>query len=440
MRKLFGTTTVDINGVRTIAGGGTGKSTALVASDISDTTATGRSMMTAASVAAERAILATGNDATLASYGITGGGIIPTGSVVFADYLSSGMLRCDNSAVSRTTYAGLYGVLGAKYGAGNGSTTFNLPYAQHLQQINVPATALSTAVYYQTVTQLGDGRILVIGGEDATATAIANTYFGTITGNGITWAAGTSLPASRYGHTTTLLADGRILVTGGYDTAARTTTYFGTISGNTITWVAGTVLGQARYLHTTSLLSDGRIFVAGGWTASAQSATVFGTISGNTITWAAGTNIPAVRYGHAAVVLDDGRVVISGGRTTANVNSAVNTMYFGTIATNTVTWVTGTPMPETVYGHAIILLDDHRFFLVGGYSSPKIANVATTYFGTLATTTITWVAGLPIPTAIQGHGLLQLADGRPIMVGGFSTTALADIYFLVLGMLAFIKT
>lgn len=39
----------------------------------------------------------------------------------------SGWLLCDGSAVSRTTYAKLFSVIGTTYGSGNGSTTFNLP-------------------------------------------------------------------------------------------------------------------------------------------------------------------------------------------------------------------------------------------------------------------------------------------------------------------------
>lgn len=39
----------------------------------------------------------------------------------------AGWLECDGSAVSRTTYAGLFAVVGTTYGAGDGSTTFNLP-------------------------------------------------------------------------------------------------------------------------------------------------------------------------------------------------------------------------------------------------------------------------------------------------------------------------
>lgn len=39
----------------------------------------------------------------------------------------SGYLACDGSAVSRTTYANLFAVIGTTYGEGDGSTTFNLP-------------------------------------------------------------------------------------------------------------------------------------------------------------------------------------------------------------------------------------------------------------------------------------------------------------------------
>ena len=41
-----------------------------------------------------------------------------------------GYLLCDGSAVSRTTYADLFDVIGTTYGAGDSSTTFNVPQLQ----------------------------------------------------------------------------------------------------------------------------------------------------------------------------------------------------------------------------------------------------------------------------------------------------------------------
>lgn len=39
----------------------------------------------------------------------------------------AGWLECDGSAISRSTYAALFGIINTNYGPGNGSTTFNLP-------------------------------------------------------------------------------------------------------------------------------------------------------------------------------------------------------------------------------------------------------------------------------------------------------------------------
>ena len=46
-------------------------------------------------------------------------------SVIGDDH--NGWLRCAGEAVSRTTYADLFAVIGTAFGAGDGSTTFNLP-------------------------------------------------------------------------------------------------------------------------------------------------------------------------------------------------------------------------------------------------------------------------------------------------------------------------
>lgn len=43
------------------------------------------------------------------------------------DTIPNGYLLCDGSAISRTTFAALFGAIGTKHGNGDGSTTFNLP-------------------------------------------------------------------------------------------------------------------------------------------------------------------------------------------------------------------------------------------------------------------------------------------------------------------------
>ena len=52
---------------------------------------------------------------------------LPTGTYGYFHSVPDGWLECNGAAVSRTTYADLFKVIGTKYGAGDGSTTFNLP-------------------------------------------------------------------------------------------------------------------------------------------------------------------------------------------------------------------------------------------------------------------------------------------------------------------------
>jgi microcystin-dependent protein len=57
-------------------------------------------------------------------------GSTPTGAIIMwpgATTIPSGFLVCDGTAISRTTYSALFGVLGITYGGGNGISTFNLP-------------------------------------------------------------------------------------------------------------------------------------------------------------------------------------------------------------------------------------------------------------------------------------------------------------------------
>jgi len=53
----------------------------------------------------------------------------PTGFIGYtaAAAAPTGWLLCDGAAVSRTTYANLFALTGVAFGAGDGSTTFNLP-------------------------------------------------------------------------------------------------------------------------------------------------------------------------------------------------------------------------------------------------------------------------------------------------------------------------
>lgn len=75
--------------------------------------------------------------------GINGG--VPTGVILpFAGLTTSvpaGFILGDGSAISRTTYKALFNVIGTTYGAGDGTTTFNLPNGQGKILVGADGTA-----------------------------------------------------------------------------------------------------------------------------------------------------------------------------------------------------------------------------------------------------------------------------------------------------------
>ena len=63
----------------------------------------------------------------------------PVGTVLeFANQTApSGYVKCDGAAVSRTTYSGLFSVIGTTFGVGDTSSTFNLPTLAHANALMI---------------------------------------------------------------------------------------------------------------------------------------------------------------------------------------------------------------------------------------------------------------------------------------------------------------
>lgn len=72
------------------------------------------------------------------------------------DTLPSGWLLCNGAAVSRSTYAKLFTRIGTKYGAGDGSTTFNLPDFRDRYPIGTGVNATGTKIAEQLPNIIGD--------------------------------------------------------------------------------------------------------------------------------------------------------------------------------------------------------------------------------------------------------------------------------------------
>jgi microcystin-dependent protein len=91
--------------------------------------------------------------------------------------IKAGFLLCDGQAVSRNTYAALFAEIGTTWGAGNGSTTFNLPnFADRMP--------------------IGAGLIAALGGTGGSkdAVVVSHTHTATVTDSGHFHAANSGSP------------------------------------------------------------------------------------------------------------------------------------------------------------------------------------------------------------------------------------------------------
>src|SRR5213595_3119769 len=115
------------------------------------------------------------------------------------------------------------------------------------------------------------------------------------------------LVVPRTGHAATALTDGRILITGGRDSAGNIVAVSEIFDPGTDTSTASATLTTPRVDHTATLLPDGKVLVAGGSDASGSLSSVEMFDPANT---AAGfrtlaASMGAARAGHTATVLND---------------------------------------------------------------------------------------------------------------------------------------
>lgn len=168
-----------------------------------------------------------------------------------------------------------------------------------------------------TATLLLDGRVLITGGNDAGDRGVASAELfdpttGTFTETG-------SMITPRGFHTATLLSDGRVLVTGG-DAAAWSDSgpYIASAEiydPRTGSFTATGDMSVGRTHHAAALLANGRVLISGGAaggtdTGSLGSAEIYDPTTG---TFTATGSMADPRVYLTATTLADGRVLVTGG-------------------------------------------------------------------------------------------------------------------------------
>ena len=182
--------------------------------------------------------------------------------------------------------------------------------------------SMATARRFHTATLLGNGKVLVAGGEDAAATAFSSAELYDPTTGTFSPTKG-SMTAPRAGHTATLLGNGKVLITGGATDATENALSSAELYDPTTDSFTATTgsMASARVSHTSTLLKDGRVLIVGGDTIffnstantnlqSLASAEIFDPGTG---AFTATGSLSVPRESHTATLLNNGTVLVAGG-------------------------------------------------------------------------------------------------------------------------------
>jgi N-acetylneuraminic acid mutarotase len=281
---------------------------------------------------------------------------------------------------------------------------------------------------------LRNGQALMTGGaagEDIGWSAFSSTYvFDASTG---AWSRTGLLNTARTATAATTLLDGRVLVAGGTfmdrtspdpPRTLDTTELWSPTSG---TWSRGPHLGGNRAGASSVLLADGRVLLVGGFArlddAPHQVATTE-TYDPATDRWSPAGSLATARIGFTLVALADGGAIVAGG---FGVSGPTGFAYLSSAERfdpSTSSWSPTADLPYPVAGAAGARLIDGRVLLAGGSTRLQAEQAGTIVSGLTAdavlfdATTNAWSATVPMPSPRAGASAVALPDGSVVVVGG----------------------
>jgi N-acetylneuraminic acid mutarotase len=298
-----------------------------------------------------------------------------------------------------------------------------------------PTAAMATSRDSHTATLLGDGTVLAVGGRNLDCAncgpipVLSSAERYNTSSNA--WASGGSMANPRYQHTASLLGNGTVLVAGGSNAiidSCSCTTFLSAAElydPTSNTWSSTGSLATGRYGHTATVLSNGKVLVAGGYggvpntlknvVAVQPTAELYDPASG---LWSTTAPMNNARAYHTATLLPSGLVLVTGG-TNGTATLAAAEVYDPTANT----WTSVVSLNTPRQSHMAVLLPTGDVLVVGGYNSSSSAVFGVGTAELYDPTANTFTSAGAMLTLRQGFTLSLLSSGRVLLVGGLINNA-----------------
>ncbi len=276
-----------------------------------------------------------------------------------------------------------------------------------------------------TATLLSNGKVLITGGDSSNNIAkyhnsaeLYDPASGTFSYTG-------SMSTGRSAHTATLLANGKVLITGGMDQYLTDHTLDSAeiYDPETGTFIPTEKMTTKRQWHQAVLLNDGRVLIAGGFDSQApttylNSSEIYDPATG-LFTPTGSMNVPRIWF--AMTALSDGRVLVAGGSDHYAGSTETSELY--DISTGIFSYSGNFATPRWI--HEGVLLNNGDVLFAGGSSyasgetrlrSVEIFNISNKEFSSAA----------DMNSARQGPSATLLADGNVFVAGGHNGAVIVD--------------
>lgn len=249
-----------------------------------------------------------------------------------------------------------------------------------------------------------------------------------------------SMTTPRFSHTATLLNTGNALFAGGiasykvfYRGSQSTCIAVATDHAELFDPLNGTFaptgpMSTLRVNHTSTLLQDGKVLVTGGDTAlqGPGTAEIFDPA---TAVFTATGNMISLHSHHAATLLPSGKVLITGGVSGADISDVFNPALGAFAATG--------PMSGPRSFHTATLLPNGKVLVVGGIGLMNTVLSTAELYDPAAGT---FAPAASMATARRSHTATLLPSGAILIAGGFDQSgaalSTAEIYNPITGMFA----